>query len=135
MSALFTQICYGEIMKKTLIIFLVVFSAFLPSVVFGKDIKGTAWLFYQDDGDKDIVFFEKDGTLTYLQLVSNAGNEGEVFSDSRDTWKMEGDLVTISYTDGYMLISLTINKKGDQMTGISMNKKGLVEKLEGRLIK
>ena len=122
-------------MKKTLIIFIVVFSAFFPSVIFGKDIKGTAWLIYENDGDKKVVLFEKDGTFTYINLISINGNEGNVYSDNTDTWKINGDLVTISFSDGYKLVSLTINNNGDKMSGTAMNKKGKVEKLEARKIK
>ena len=57
-------------MKKLLVIFILALSIFLPSVVFGKDISGTAWVFYSPDGDKDVVFFENDGTVTYLQIIS-----------------------------------------------------------------
>jgi hypothetical protein len=121
-------------MKKLLVIFILALSIFLPSVVFGKDISGTAWVFYQPDGDKDVVFFENDGTVTYLQIISNAGNEGEVFSKPIDTWKINGDKVVISYTNGYMIVSLTINSRGDKMYGTSINKAGLVEKVEAKLI-
>ena len=121
-------------MKKLLVIFILSLSIFLPSVVFGKDISGTAWVVYQDDGDMDVVFFEEDGTVTYLQVISNSGNEGKVFSDSNDTWKMDGDLVVISYNDGYMIVSLTINNRGNKMSGTSINIKGLVEKLEAKII-
>ena len=121
-------------MKKLLVIFILSLSIFLPSVVFGKDISGTAWVFYQDDGDKDVVFFEEDGTVTYLQVISNSGNEGKVFSESNNTWKMDGDLVVISYNDGYMIVSLTINNRGNKMSGTSINIKGLVEKLEAKII-
>ena len=121
-------------MKKLLVIFILSLSIFLPSVVFGKDISGTAWVVYQDDGDKDVVFFEEDGTVTYLQVISNSGNEGKVFSESNDTWKMDGDLVVISYNDGYMIVSLTINNRGNKMSGTSINIKGLVEKLEAKII-
>ena len=52
---------------------------FLPFTVFGKDIRGSGWIFYEGDVDKKIILFEKDGTFTYLNVVNLSGGEGEVY--------------------------------------------------------
>ena len=117
-------------MRSLLIVLLIS----LPSLVFGKDIVGTGWVLYEDDGHKRIVLFEKDGTFTYQNIISPSGNEGEVWSDEGDTWTINGDMVVMSFTNGFLLVSLTINNRGDIMTGTSINKLGRVTKVNGRLI-
>ena len=79
--------------------------------------------------------FESDGTFTYLNKVSYSGNEGKVFGDDDDTWSIDGNKVVISYNSGYMLVSLTLNNKGDSMSGTSINVKGLVNSVTAKLIK
>ena len=103
--------------------------------VFGQDISGTGWLFYEDDGDELIILFESDGTFTYLNKVSYSGIEGKVFGDDDDTWTIDGNIVVISFTDGYKISSLTINNIGDSMSGTSINVKGLVNSVTAKLIK
>ena len=103
--------------------------------VFGQDITGTGWFFYEDDGDETIILFESDKTFTYLNVVQASGNEGTVFNDDRDTWTIDGKIVVISFTDGYKISSLTINNIGDSMSGTSINKVGKVNIVTGKLIK
>ncbi len=106
----------------------------LPSIVFGEDISGTGWFFERSDGDKQIILFEKDGTFTYLDVVISSNVDGEVYSEENDTFSVNGDLVVISFTDGYMICSLTINSRKDRMSGTCINKEGLVNQIKGRLI-
>lgn len=115
-------------------VLLLVLIIFLPFTVFGKDIQGSGWLFYESDGDKKIILFEEDGTLTYLNLVMVYGNEGKVFSKSDDTWFIDEDKVVLSFTDGYRICSLTPNRSKDRMSGTCINKKGLVEQIRGQII-
>tara|TARA_B100000700_G_scaffold258750_1_gene293213 strand:+ start:65 stop:433 length:369 start_codon:yes stop_codon:yes gene_type:complete len=122
-------------MKKQLAFFTILFSIFFTSVVFGKDIRGTAWLIFEEDNDKKVIFFEKDGTFTYLNIINASGNEGEVYSDSEDTWKKNGNLVIISFSGGYKLVSLTMNNTKDRMSGTAVNKVGKVEKILATQIK
>ncbi len=117
-------------MMKNLLLVL----TFLPYFVFGEDISGTGWFFQDNDGDKNITLFEKDGTFTYLKLVSLSGNEGAVYSDDNDTYSVDGDRVVQSYTNGYRICSLTINSKKDRMSGTCINKKGIIEQTTGKLI-
>ena len=98
------------------------------------DIVGTGWVLYEDDGHKKIVLFEKDGTFTYQNMISPSGNEGNVYSGESDTWTINGDVVVLSFTNGFQLVSLTINNIGDLMTGTSINELGEVKKVKGRLI-
>ena len=106
----------------------------LPSIVFGEDISGTGWFFEESGGDKEIILFEKDGTFTYLNVVISSGGDGEVYSDENETYSVNGDLVVISFNDGYMICSLTINSRKDRMSGTCINKKGIVNQIKGRLI-
>jgi hypothetical protein len=118
-------------MMRVLLLVLIIF---LPFTVFGKDISGSGWVFYEDDLDKKVIFFKKDGTFTYLNLVSVSGNEGKVFSGLDETWTINGDKVVFSFSDGYRLCSLTLNGSKDSMSGTCINKKGKVEQIRGRLI-
>tara|TARA_B110000438_G_C15664476_1_gene585446 strand:+ start:629 stop:988 length:360 start_codon:yes stop_codon:yes gene_type:complete len=106
----------------------------LPSIVFGEDMSGTGWFFEENNGDKEIILFEKDGTFTYLQVVMLSGGEGEVYSDEYDTYSVNEDLVVISFTGGYKICSLTIDSRKDRMSGTCINKKGIVNQIKGRLI-
>ena len=117
-------------MMKNLLLVLI----FLPYFVFGEDISGTGWFFQENDGDKRITLFEKDGTFTYLQLVNWSGNEGEVYSDDDDTYSVDGDRVVKSYNNGYRICSLTINSKKDRMSGTCINKTGNIVQTTGKLI-
>ena len=107
---------------------------FLPYFVFGEDISGTGWSFEENDGDKRITIFEKDGTFTYVLLVSRSGNEGEVYNKDSDTYSVDGDQVVKSFTDGYKICSLTVNSRKNRMSGTCINKKGLVQQMTGKLI-
>ena len=118
-------------MKKLLLVLLIS----IPFTVFGQDISGTGWMFYEDDGGKKIILFEPDGTFTYLNVINHSGNEGIVFSQDSETWTIDGSKVVISYTNGYMIASLTINNNGDGMSGTAINLAGLVIKVNGKLIK
>ena len=118
-------------MIRVIFIVLIIFS---PFTVFGKDILGSGWIFYEGDVDKKILLFEKDGTFTYLNVVSSSGNEGEVYSEPHNTWTINGDRVVISYTDGYKICSLTTNSRKNKMSGTCINKTGLVEQLTGQII-
>ena len=118
-------------MKKLILVLLIS----IPFTVFGQDISGTGWKFYEDDGSEIIILFESDGTFTYLNIVEKSGGEGMVFSHDDNTWTIDGNKVVISYNLGYMLVSLTLNNKGDSMSGTSINVKGLVDRVTGKLIK
>ena len=118
-------------MKKLILALLIS----IPFTVFGQDISGTGWKTYADDGSELIILFESDGTFTYLNKVSNSGNEGRVFGDDDDTWSIDGNKVVISYNSGFMLVSLTLNNNGDSMSGTAINIKGLVTRVTATLIK
>ena len=105
---------------------------FSPNV-FGDELGGTAWFSEQDDGDKEIILLEKDGTFTRFNVISHTGNEGQVFSDDKDTWEINNDLLVLSYTNGYRICSF---KKihSNSMLGDCINKKGNVDKVQLNLI-
>ena len=115
------------------VIFLVLI-IFLPFTVFGKDIRGSGWIFYEGDVDKKIILFEKDGTFTYLNVVNTYGNDGVVYSTPDETWTIDGDTVVLSYNNGYKICSLTINSRKDRMYGTCINKTGLIEQVSGQII-
>ena len=118
-------------MKKLLLVLLIS----IPFTVFGQDISGTGWMFYEDDGGKKIILFEPDGTFTYLNVINPSGNEGKVYSEDSETWTIDGNKVVISFSDGYKIASLTINNNGNGMSGTGVNLAGLIEKITGILIK
>ena len=121
-------------MKKLLVLLLSFGFLIAPSIVFGEGIGGTGWFFNEGNVDKKIILFEHDLTFTYLNVVAESGNQGVVYNDENDTWTFDGDVVVISFNDGYRIVSLIINDRGDRMTGTAINKMGLVEKVNGRLI-
>ena len=102
---------------------------FVSFLGYGQDISGTGWKIYDDDGDRRIVLFEEDGTFTFMRTQS------VVWSDSDDTWKLDGDKITMLYSDGYRILSGTINKERDYMSGTSINREGYTDNWYGTLIK
>ena len=107
-----------------------------PVITLADDIKGSGWSSIDEDGDKKIILFEKDGSFTYLNVSMKSGNEGNVYSDDRDTWKEENNKLVLSFTDGYKLCSLKpIDWSKEMMSGTCINKKGNVETMQLRLIK
>ena len=107
-----------------------------PVITLADDIKGSGWSSIDEDGDKKIILFEKDGSFTYLNVSMKSGNEGNVYSDHRDTWKEENNNLVLSFTDGYKICSLKpIDWSKEMMSGTCINKKGNVETIQLRLIK
>ena len=123
-------------MKILLTLFVLFFSSSVVAKEYsiGVDITGSAWIFNYDNGNKKVIFFEKDATFTYLKLIAIEGNEGKVYSESDDTWTQTGANVVLSYNDGYKLVSLTIKENQDEMSGTSVNKVGLVQTIFGNKI-
>ena len=118
-------------MKILLTLFVLLFS----SSVISSEVGGTAWMLIEEDGDQTVIFFELDGSLTYLNLVSNSGNQGMVYSNDINTWFVNEDKLVISYNDGYMIVSLTFDENKENVYGSYMNKKGKTEKVVGYIIK
>ena len=111
-----------------LLIYVIFFS---PSITFGKDIGGSVWRFSEGDSDVRLLLFRKDKTTTYKLVVSETGNQGNIYSG--DTWNIYGDLVLVFINDGYATLSLTINGSGDRMTGTFKSKSGVVQQVKGQL--
>ncbi len=111
---------------------------------FAFDFQGSGWLVKEEDGDKKIILFEKDGSFTYLNIISISGNEGRVFGDSRDTWKKNKNKLVISFTDGYKICSVKKSSRSNLfnkitldrkiMQGSCINKVGKAEKIKLELI-
>ena len=107
-----------------------------PVITLADDIKGSGWFALDEDGDKKIILFEKDGSFTYLNVSMKSGNEGYVYSDDRDTWKEENSNLVLSFTDGYKICSLKpVDWSKEMMSGTCINKQGNVETMQLRLIK
>lgn len=106
----------------------------LPIVGFSQDLGGTGWKIQDADGDTKIILFEKDGTFTYLNVTSKSGNQGAVFSDPEETWKVNGNKVTISFSNGYNVYSGTFSSDRTTIKGTSKNKQGLFETFTATLI-
>ena len=101
-----------------------------------SEIKGTAWSGIESDGDKIIFLFDKNGTFSYLNVISISGNQGRVFGDENETWKLEDNKLVISFNNGYKFCSLDIKKwNPESMKGTCINKKGKIEEIQLKLIK
>ena len=111
-------------MKKLLLLLMIV-----PFIGFGQDIGGTGWKIYEEDGTRKIILFEKDGTFTYME------SQKQLYSDDTETWKLNGDKIIILYSDGYRILSGTINRERDYISGTSINREGYSESWYGELIK
>ena len=118
-------------MKKLLFILLLI----IPFFGFGQNLSGSGWKIQDEDGDRFIILFDEDGTFTILNVIHQSGNQGRVFGDDDETWEVDGNKVVISRNDGYQIYSGTINRKGDYMWGMKMNKKGISQRWSGELIK
>ena len=104
-----------------------------PKAISHTIFGGTGWLFSEGDHDKKIILLEKDQTFTFLNLISKSGNEGELFSDSTDTWTINDQgVVVLSFSDGYKICSL--EHKKNTLSGTCINRPGLVENVKGRKI-
>ena len=107
-----------------------------PVITLANHIKGSGWFAIEEDGDKKIILLEKDGSFTYLNVVSQSGNEGNVYSDNRDTWKEDNNNLILSFTDGFKICSLkSFDWSEEIMSGTCINKNGLVETMQLRQIK
>ena len=77
-----------------------------PVITIAEERKGNGWFATDKDGDKKIILFDKDGSFTYLNVISHSGNEGRVFGGVKNTWKEENNKLILSFNDGYKLCSL-----------------------------
>ena len=118
-------------MKNAILILLLA----IPLWGLSQDIGGTGWKITSDDGGKIIILFKLDNTFIYLNVISPSGNESEVYGDHDETWKVDGNKIVILFSDGYQILSGTINTSGNYMSGTSINKKGDTNKWSGELIK
>ena len=118
--------------KRNMIKHLSIALIFFSSSVIGQEIGGTGWLLNYSS-DKQIVLFNKNGTIQYLMLISSFGNEGEIFGDEDDTWTLNGNRLVISYNNGHMLCSCEFSNR-IELSGTCVNKKGVVDKVIGTLI-
>ena len=100
------------------------------------EIKGSAWRGIEDDGDNIIFLFDKNGTFSYLNVISISGNQGRVFGDDSETWSVENNKLVISFNNGYAVCSLDRKKwNPESMQGTCINKIGKVEEIQLKLIK
>ena len=118
-------------MKKLVLILLFI----IPLHGFGQDLSGTGWKIYEDDGDKKIILFEDDGTFIYVDVITNSGIKGKIYGDDDETWELDGNKLVVLFTGGYKIMTGTINRTGDYMSGTLMNKKGKTNNWTGELIK
>jgi len=106
----------------------------LPFLGFSQDISGTGWKIYEDDGTQRIIIFENDGTFSFLNVKGHENVEF-FFSGLTDTWMLNDGNIIISFTDGFMVMSGTINGTGDYMSGTWVSKKNSSGNWSGELIK
>ena len=68
--------------------------------------------------------------------ITESGNSGLIWGlDLDDTYSVDKETVTLSYSKGYKLCSMTLNQKKDRMSGTCINKEGVLEKnVSARLI-
>tara|TARA_Y100000385_G_C12825161_1_gene522103 strand:+ start:286 stop:666 length:381 start_codon:yes stop_codon:yes gene_type:complete len=101
------------------------------------DINGTGWKITYDNGSKQILLFEDDGTFTFLNvLMSDNHNEGNVYNREDELWELkEENQIVILFSNGYRILSGTINKSVDYISGTSINKSGQVNSWYGELVK
>ena len=107
-------------MKKLLFILLLT----IPFIGFGQNLSNTSWEIWEQNGDLKIMSFNYDGTFTYIKVISESGNENQWFGDEDETWVLKGDKIIISYNNGFMIKTGTINSEGNFMEGALINSKG-----------
>ena len=115
------------------LLFSILFFVTYIEIGYCQDITGTGWKFYEEHGGTFIMLFEQDGTFGHMRV--NKAFNFLVHNEDNDTWKLEGNKIVILFNDGYSILSGTINKERDYMSGTSINKDGFVEEWYGTLIK
>jgi len=95
----------------------------IPLLGFGQNIGGTGWKLSQNDGVKKIIILELDHTFTYLNVKIDQWNERFLYSDATETWRLEGDNIIISFSDGFKVHSGKINRDKDYIWGTWVNEK------------
>ena len=112
-----------------------IFFWFNTSIIFADEIKGSAWIGrHVEDGDIQIYLFDKNGTFSFLNVVSTSGGEGSVFGDEDETWELNGNRLVISHNGGYMLCSLT-RDYWSKFSGTCINKPGNIQTINLEKIK
>ena len=99
------------------------------------DLINTVWKLEYDDGDVEEITFLKNGTFKSLVIESQDENfKGHYNEGEKHTWDLNDLLITISYTDGFRILSGEINSEFKKMVGTHKNKQGLTGKWSGKLI-
>ena len=68
-------------------------------------------------------------------MIFNSGSQGKVYGDDDETWELNENKIVVLFNDGYKIMTGTINRTGDYMSGTIMNKKGKTGNWTGELIK
>lgn len=80
------------------------------------------------------ITFLEDGYFRYTNIKTKS-NEGKSYggANSSETWTLEDNNLTLSFSDGYMIQSGTLSVERDEVSGQFHNKAGLKGNWSGRI--
>ena len=96
------------------------------------EITGSIWRIYEDDGEITVFHFNQDGTVAYLYLSSPV-NQGKTYNHGRSHWSATGDLIEISFSNGYSKMTLKFDNAEDRVIGTLVLNSGEIQRVGGHL--
>jgi len=100
-----------------------------------NDLIDTLWEITESDGDVIHVTFLENGYLQFTNIKSK-DNQGNIYGgrNSDETWKLENKSITLSFTDGFKLMSGEINSNFDSMEGKYENQQSIKGEWSGKYL-
>jgi hypothetical protein len=100
-----------------------------------NDLIDTLWEITESDGDVIHVTFLENGYFQFTNIKSK-NNQGNIYGgrNSDETWKLENKSITLSFTDGFKLMSGEINSNFDSMEGKYENQQSIKGEWSGKYL-
>lgn len=83
----------------------------------------SCWKITESDGEVRILWLLRNGNFKQKNILTE-DNKGAFYDTTSDTWNIEGDKVTISFTNGFRIMKGHINSEKTLMGGTWSNNHG-----------
>ena len=83
----------------------------------------SCWKITESDGEVRILWLLQNGNFKQKNVLTE-DNKGAFYDTTSDTWNIEGDKVTISFTNGFRIMKGYINSEKTLMGGTWANNHG-----------